>query len=322
MTISFDDATDMQIIESVKAICSSMKPSPLNIFCSISGVRIGTLDDHAIWQVIQAYPRSRSYDNLDNMVEELRQSCMLSMRPSPAWTQQSPKRLKELIKRDPVGACVYFLTRAYHQNNRSALSRDPNLGDGINWRKWESKYAQAEFNWERVQLADYLYGRDIKTVERLALLLCEIDALAGLHTIATVSKFLDSVLNEESFNSLIKHYSGWRDKLIERRAKQHLDSAKANKLASGAFNYIRPESQEPTKRQLKLAEKAKQTAEFNDIWNSINNIETKEQAADMRHTLESGKLPDMSQAQTRPKIKMSPKLIKTSGKLNLDIVRK
>lgn len=322
MTISFDDVTDMQIIESVKAICSSMTPSPLNIFCSISGVRIGTLDDHAIWQVIQAYPRNRSYDNLEVIVEDLRQSCMLSMRPSPAWAQQSPKRLKELVKRDPVGSCVYFLTRAYHQNNRPAMSRDPNLSDGVNWRKWESKYAQAEFNWERVQLADYLYRRDIKTTEQLALLLCEVDALAGLHRTPTVSKFLDSVLNEESFNSLIVHYSGWRDRLIERRAKQHLDSAKANKLASGAFNYIRPENQEPSARQLKLAEKAKQTAEFNDIWNSINNIETKEQAADMRHTLESGKLPDMSQAKTPPKIRVSPKLIKTSGKLNLGIIGK
>lgn len=276
--ITLGDAIDLNTINTVKQLCENMNPSPLNIYCSVTGACIGEFEDHAIWQVIQSMPSMKAED----IAEEIRLNCMLSMRPSPAWVSQTPEKLKNLVKLDPVGACVYFLTRAYHQNNKPALARDSNCVDGVNWRKWDSKHAQSEFNWERVQLANWLRGTKAKQCVDLALLLCEIDSIQGLHTIRTPSSFLDTLLQDENFEGLVKHYTTLRDKLIEKLRKAKIDRSRANSLSRQAFNYLRPEKDGPSKKQVKQLEAAKKASEFNEIFNQLTGLASREEAANAR----------------------------------------
>lgn len=287
--IDLQDVMDAEFISQIKDSCESQFPNPLNIYCSVSGALIGKLNDHAIWQLILSFP-ANTHNDFKSVIEELRQSCMLAMRPSPAWVHQSPQRLKHMVQRDPVGSCVYFLTRAYHQNNRPALASDSNCNGGINWQRWESKHAQAEFNWERVQLAEFLrVNISQTTLKQLALLLCEVDGLQGLQTLPTPSKFLDNLLSESKMKKLYSHYNRIKNKLLDNASKR--GKTTGNTASRTAFNYIRPDSNKPSARQQQLAKKQKQQSELTQIWQDIMNIDTIDKAIENRETLAKGQLP-------------------------------
>lgn len=218
MSITYKDAIDAERLERIKSLCNT-NPTPLAIYCQHTGSRIGELNDHSIWQLIQAIDPDNKLDD-SVLLAELKECCMLSMKPSPAWTIQNAKRLHNLIKHDPYGACVYFITKAYHQNNESLLSRNSDAFNGILNHKWECKTSLGEWNWERVRFADFIRQKiNAENAHKLASILLELDALVGIKTVQTPTHFIENITDGERFNDIIKYYSNLTAKERERQAK-------------------------------------------------------------------------------------------------------
>lgn len=260
-----DDLIDSGKITKIKYLCAdyqinnsndSLGLDILGIYCLHTGRLIGRLNDEAIWAMSHAIDIINDSD--DEIISEVLARTMLACRPSPVWTIQTTEVLRKLITRDPVGACVFYLTRAYHQNNKHCMAKAK--GGGFYPHGWINKYAQADWNWERVRLNQTLHIHySKKELIQLAELLLEVDAKIGIHTITTPTYELSFDSPTKLIALMTKHYTAAIKIQEEKEIRFQRDGGTQSRQVFQ--HYVSP-YRKPTQQMVKAAEKQKRHEEI------------------------------------------------------------
>ena len=264
------DAMDLQKIERIEKACAdhthraeSFGVNPLGVYCAHTGRQVGQLNQNAVWLMAQVLDLDSMTDS--QIAHVVLESSMLAMRPSPAWAFQRTERMRKLIRRDNVGACVFYLSRAYHQNNKHMLKKDS--GNNVMAHCWESEYNHADWNYERVRLNQLLWqSLGPKELHLLAETLLEADARVGINKIPTPTQFIEELLTKKAVLKLIAYYQDAIASAEKKRIQHRPDGNTQSRLVWQHYDRInKPVSQKAEREAKKAAEYAKMDAVFRDI---------------------------------------------------------
>lgn len=285
--ITVADAIDASKVDKIRAICTEWKAQnesfgidPLGVYCAHTGRKIGQLDDGAIWSLAQVI----ELDGQPNfmVIDQILESTMLACRPSPAWTIQTPERIRQLIRNDPIGACVFYFSRAYHQNNRHALKAEPNTATGTLAHCWTSTFAQSQWNLERVKLHAFFANNFPKrTIVRLSELLLEVDARIGVHNLKPKVQFIDCLLDRNSLADTIRYYREHLAAYKKAAIKRHKPST-GTTISQLVYGHYESQTKRPSKKRQAEDKKQKQRAMLAAVFQSVQGFKTKEDVAENR----------------------------------------
>lgn len=256
---------------------------PLKIYCGLTGRCIGTLNDDALYMLLATIPMETPMSAIYERVCDMN---LISAKSSPAWVYQTTESLRILIKEDPTGACVFYLTRAYQPGNKRLMAIKQA-------HKWQSSNDHMEWNRVRIEIFHDLSSKQSqKAIQAVAELMLEVDAKVGLASCPTPADSLYDLLATKSFGSLIKHYK----KVLKKYHAQEIQyKPEGHTQSRGVYQYYEGIRKKPTKVERTTAAKEAKSAEMNDIFNEVMNLNTKDEVIAAR---EGGFLaPDKLQAQ-------------------------
>jgi len=240
---------------------------PLKLYCASTGRCIGDLNSEAIYMQLLTIPENTP---ISAVVEAMIEMNLIAAKPSPAWVYQTTPALKELIKHDYVGACVFFLTRAYQQGNKSLMAKN---GHGRRLpHKFKSYADHIEWNRVRINLFAHLsknFSR--RYLESLSHLLLEVDAKAGLMSCKFPDESLWELVDNKNLSCLFRHYKKilrtWSEKEVSIKQSGHSQSRAVYQHYDGV-------NRTTTKKQIKEREKQRKTSKLDKLFYELRTQDT------------------------------------------------
>lgn len=244
--------------------------NPLKIYCGLTGRCIGDLNDDALYMLLATIPAETPMSLIYEQVCDMN---LISAKSSPAWVYQTTESLKVLIKEDPTGACVFYLTRAYQQGNKGLMHIKQA-------HRWNSTKDHMEWNRVRIEIFhDFASKYAQKTLQATAELMLEVDAKVGLANCAMPSDSLYTILDARTLGSLIKHYK----KILKKYEKQEIqyqpEGHTQSRLVYKNYKGIR---RKQTKVEATSELKKAKYSEMNDIFNEVMHLNTREEVMQAR----------------------------------------
>lgn len=280
--MEYQEVQELERVQKIRQICQTLEYDPLKIYCLHSGRIIGEMSDDTIRLMLQHI--SETLD-LNTQIEQILFRCVLSMRPSPAWIQQSYESLKLLTEHNPAGVIVRLYMHAYKQNYNELRIRAPKQTTGFIEHSWQTLEDNFRWNETAILLYKELTKKSTKQLTTIAVVLLEADAIIGLSNVIPPNgqKILKQVdlPYVVNWSQVIQYYRKAIRKQKEQNRDGNLRVANVNSLSRGSWMEYLRDHKPPTQTQIKAKENRQKFEEIHKIAEEIfgvNSIEIAERA--------------------------------------------